>query len=116
MHPFRSATQATSVAAAPAAVFALVSDPRRLPEWAPGFLALGVPFTVRDSAGAGTIDIVVSEHPPAGVFARVLPNGEGSELVFTLILPFEVDDARLASQTATLETELATLRLLCEAA
>ena len=45
---------------------------------------------------------------------RVLPNEGGSEFVFTLIFPAGTPEDVVAGQMATVESELRTVRELCE--
>jgi hypothetical protein len=58
-----------------------------------------------------------TSSPPAitrGLFARVLPNGDGSEVVFTLLFAPDTPEDAVAAQMLTLETELAAVRNACE--
>jgi hypothetical protein len=123
-------TRSISIAAPPATVLALVGDPRRLPEWAPAF-ARGVQpdgdawlidtgagqarIAVRVSPEHGTVDLVSAADPTRGAFSRVLHNDGGSEYLFTLFFPDGTPDAAIATQMATVEDELETVRALCEA-
>jgi hypothetical protein len=124
-------TRSISIDAPPAAVLALVGDPRRLPEWAPAF-ARGVQrdgddwlidtadgqarITVRVSPEHGTVDLLRAADPTRGAFSRVVPNNEGSEFVFTLLFPDGTTETAVARQMATVEEELEAVRALCEAA
>ena len=120
-------TRSISIAASPRAVFDVVSDPEALPRWAPGFAhAVRVDgddwivendqgetrVTVRTSPDLGTFDLLTGENQ--GVFSRVLPNGDGSEYLFTLLFPAEVPDDAIAAQMTIVEGELETVRALCE--
>lgn len=122
-------TQSISIAAPPQDVFELVADPYALPRWAPGFARTVRPdgdhwiiendqgetrMTVRASRDHGTVDLLSAEDPRQGAFTRVLPNGEGSEYQFTLLLPAELADEAVAQQLTIVESELQAVRTLCE--
>lgn len=128
----RAETRTITIAAPPAAVLAVVGDGARLPEWAPRFAAavehegddrwlIGEGdgrFSVRlrvDEA-SGTVDVLRPVDPPAGAFLRAVPNGGGSELLFTLFFPDGTAPEAVDAQMATVEDELATVRGLAEAA
>src|SRR3954451_23566312 len=122
-----SVTETISIAAPPDAVLDLVGDPRNLPRWAPGFAravrADGDGWIV-ETAGGGEVrrHIPVSrEHgtgaslaePGArrGLFTRVVPNGDGSQLTFTFVLADGVDPE---ATEAILVSELEADKRLCE--
>lgn len=48
------------------------------------------------------------------MFTRVLPNEEGSEYQFTMLFPAEVPEQAVAEQMSIVESELKTVRALCE--
>src|SRR5438309_9239011 len=101
--PFRSHTRSISIAAPPGTVLEYLGDGENLPEWAPDFAAgvehqdgdrwlitsgeVRFPILLPVRREAGTVDFVAGEEPRIGAFARVLANGEGSEFMFTLMLP-----------------------------
>jgi hypothetical protein len=58
---------------------------------------------------------LLSDDPREGVFARVVPNGSGSEFLFTMLFPDGTDPAVIDAQMRTVEQELRTVRALCEA-
>lgn len=125
----RAETRSISVAAPPSTVVALLGDPQRLPEWAPGFaaglrpdgsggwlIATGgtpEPLEFRVAAGPGTVDLVRPHDRTAGAFIRAIPNRDGSEVVFTLLFPASVPEPAIAAQMTVVEDELATVRDLC---
>lgn len=134
--PDRAETRTIAIAAPPAAVLAVVGDARRLPDWAPNFAravrrdgegeggdggwivdngAAEFPIRLRVVAELGTVDILRREDPPRGAFARVVPNGEGSEFLFTLAFPAGTEAAAVDAQMTTVEAELRTVRGLVEA-
>ena len=124
-----SETRAISIAAPPERVLALVGDARRLPDWAPGFARAVTPdgenwiidtgsgelrVNLRTTDTSGTVDILRSDDPREGVFARVVPNGSGSEFLFTMLFPEGTDPSAISAQMTTVEEELRAVRALCE--
>ena len=127
----RAETRSLPIAAPPAAVLAVIGDPRRLPEWAPAFARAVTPdgdrWRIDTGAGevlvdvevitaAGTVDIFRPGDTSTGARLRALASGDGTELLFTILFPRGVDDAAVAAQMATVEDELETVRALAEAA
>ena len=128
MRTNRAETRSISIQAPPDAVLDFVGDARTLPRWAPAFARAVRPdgehwlvdtgagerrIALRVSRERGTADIVSATDPRVGVFTRVLSNGEGSEYLFT---SFFADGVDAAGQLAVIESELETVRDLCEAA
>ena len=124
----RVETRSLAIAAAPGLVHAYLADPSNLPVWAPGFASSvrpdgmsyavcrgGVEFRidVLVERTAGTVDFVAANDHARGLFARVLPNGEGSELVFTLPFAPDTPAGVVTAQMLTLEAELAAVRDAC---
>lgn len=123
---------AVHVAAAPAAVYAIASDPARLPEWAAGLArtpleqvdgvwCADAPFgrvQVRFSPpnGYGVLDHVVTMPSGEEVLnpMRVLPHGGGSEVVFTVRQREGVSDDEFEADVRAVTADLATLRDLVE--
>jgi polyketide cyclase/dehydrase/lipid transport protein len=130
----RSDTQAISIDAPPSAVIDLLTDAAEFPRWAAGFARAvradgdhwiadtgegEVRLRVRVSREFGTVDFLLADALPAreiGAFSRVVPNGRGSELVFTQFFADDMRDADLADQRAIVAIELQTVRALCERA
>lgn len=129
----RSDTQSVTIAATPKAVWAFVADGANLPRWAIGFAksarpggrgwivgtAQGeVPVTIAADEAASTVDFRM--EPVAGVVAtahaRVLPNAEGSEFVFTQFQQPGVPDEVFGQLAAAVGHELVTLKALLEVA
>lgn len=126
-----SRTVSVSIARPPDQVYEFASNPENLPQWAKGLgntvtrrgadwlveTAQG-PVTVRfaDKNRFGVLDHYVTT--PAGetvyVPMRVLANGAGSEVIFTLFrLPGMSDDA-FAADARLVEQDLAALKTLLE--
>lgn len=111
-------------------MLAVVADAQNLPRWAPAFARTVRPdgtdwiivtgedrearITVRASAEHGTVDLLATDNPVRGAFSRVLPNGRGSEYVFTLFFPTDTDDTAITQQMDIVNDELAAVRALCE--
>lgn len=104
---------------------AYVADARNLPAWAPAIASSvrpdGEHWTITQDgselavamvadAAAGTIDIVSPTDRTRGAFARVLPNGGGSEFLFTLLFSAEMPAAAVDDQMATVDAELRAIR------
>jgi hypothetical protein len=128
MHTNRSETRQISIKAPPETVLELVGDARALPRWAPNFAttveADGEHWTVngelsihlRVDRELGTADILRTRDPRTGAYSRVIPNGEGSEYLFTLFFPDGTPEDAVAAQMAVVEEELRTVRALCQPA
>ena len=122
------------IARRPAEVYAFASDPRNLPRWAAGLARSEV---TQDGDGwaadapFGRIRIRFAPPNPFGVMdhdvelesgvtvhnpMRVVPNGEGSEFVFTLFRRAGMSDAELDRDKAAVERDLDTLKSLLERA
>lgn len=118
----RTATQSIEGDVDPLAVLEVLTDPTRIPEWAPDFADTvaggdqfgwratkdGRDFTVRVVAqrDAGTVDYLREVAPgrEGGAFLRVVPRpGGGSVVVITLPL---APGAEQSTITATLRDEL----------
>jgi polyketide cyclase/dehydrase/lipid transport protein len=126
----RAHTVSVGIAIDPQTVYAYASDPSNLPTWAPGFFkamekqgstwvaqtALGpVAFRFAPSNEFGVLDHDVDL--PTGTFhnpMRVVPNGAGSEVLFTLIQLPGVPDAQFQQDMATVLADLNKLRTVLE--
>jgi hypothetical protein len=114
-----------------AEVYDYARDPAHLPEWAAG-LAGGITCVagewVADSP-MGAVVVRFAEPNPFGVLdhdvvlpdgttvtnpLRVLPDGAGSEVVFTLRRAPGVDDAAFGADAAAVTADLATLKRVVE--
>jgi hypothetical protein len=126
----RAETRSISIAAPPGSVLQLLAEPRNLPAWAPAFAQAVAPadpdwlinpgpgqfrIRVHVSAELGTVDLLDPRDLARGAHMRVLSNGDGSELLFTLVFPTTADEESIGLQMATVEAELRAVRDLCGA-
>jgi quinol monooxygenase YgiN len=113
-------------------VYDFASDPRNLSRWAAGlarsevrpdgddwignapFGTVRLRFAPRNSFGVMDHDVTLESGVTIHNPMRVVPHGDGSEVVFTLIRRPEMSDAQLAEDTRTVENDLKTLRDLLE--
>jgi hypothetical protein len=122
-------SRSISIAAAPADVLDFLADPHNLPRWAPAFARSvserdgqlmvdtgqgELPISVSVSRERGTVDVLSAAEPRVGAFSRVLPNGDGSEYLFTLFFAPDADDSAVEAQMAVVDQELQAVRALCE--
>lgn len=115
----------------PADVYDYASNPANLPSWAAGLGSsirqvdgdwvadspmgpVVVRFTARNELGVMDHDVVlpsgVSVHNPL----RVVPNGDGSEVVFTLFCRPEMSAEEFANDAAAVERDLEALKSVLE--
>lgn len=121
-----------SIDRSPGDVYRFASDARNLPRWAAGlarsdvsregdawvaespFGRVKIRFAEQNDFGVMDHDVElesgVSFHNPM----RVVPNGEGCELIFTLFRQPGMSDDRFAADGRAVEQDLATLRDLLE--
>jgi hypothetical protein len=115
----------------PEVAYAFASDPARLPEWAPGLGTavervgddwfvesgmgrVGIRFAPRNELGVLDHDVTL---PSGEVFhnpLRVLRDGDGCEVVFTLRRQDGMSDEEFARDAAAVAADLATLKRLLE--
>jgi hypothetical protein len=129
----KSATQSISIDAAPEVVVGFVADAENLPLWAPAFAqrvqrdgehwivdspGARLRIEVRASHDVGTVDFVragVAPDRATGAFSRVVPNGRGSEYVFTRFFGDDVAGEDIAREMAVVAQELESVRTRCDA-
>ena len=127
----RAHTHAISIAAPVEIVFDLVSDPTRLPRWAPAFARTvrqdgdawivdsgerQARIRIRASREHGTVDflLVCASAVEVGAFSRVVPNRCGTEFVFTQFFADGTSERDLEDKRAVIAMELQIVRALCE--
>jgi uncharacterized protein YndB with AHSA1/START domain len=129
----RSDTQSVTIAASPEQVWAFVADGANMPRWAIGFAksarpdmggwivstAQGeVPTAIAADERTGTVDFLMEPAPGvvATAYARVIPNGESAEFVFTQFQQPGVTDEVFDQLAAAVSHELVALKALLEVA
>lgn len=127
----RADTRTITIDADWRAVFQFVAQPRNLPHWARAFCQAirpdGDAWLVRSPQGevrvryhtdpaVGIIDFHLSPAPGVETVAasRVLPNGSGSEYVFTQFQTPPMPDDLFTRQVHALQEELVILKALLE--
>lgn len=116
----------------PDAVYAFASNPENLPRWAAGLARSAVrregdawiaeaPFGKVKIKFAGTNQLGVMDHDvelDSGMVVhnpmRVVPNGDGSEFIFTLIHQSGMSDQQFADDAQAVAKDLQTLKVLLE--
>lgn len=121
-----------SIQRTPEAVYAFASQPENLPQWAAG-LARSELKKVGDNwiaeAPFGTVKIRFAAQNNFGVMdhevelesglvvynpMRVVPNGQGSEFIFSLLRQPDMSDTDFVADKQAIESDLATLKALLE--
>jgi hypothetical protein len=129
----KSQTLSVFVAAPPAQVYAFASNPENLPLWVPSFFyavehvngewvaqsPMGrVAFGFVPANDLGVLDHTVTL--PSGATLtnpmRVIPNGDGSEILFTLMQHEGMTDQQFQEDAEMVLSDLHTLRRLLESA
>jgi len=127
----KSHTLSVTIAAAPERVYAFASNPENLPRWVPSFFKsvelvdgdwvaqspLGrVGFEFVHDNDLGVLDHTVTLPSGARLTnpMRVIPNGDGSEILFTLIQHEGMTDQQFQEDAELVLSDLHTLRQLLE--
>lgn len=128
---FRSRTLSVSIERQPQEVYRFISDPQNLPKWATSFCQsvkksrdewivetpLG-PMKIRfvERNDFGVLDHYVSPTPDQEILnlMRVVPNGTGSEVIFTLFQLPEISNDRYAEDLGMVERDLKVLKSVLE--
>jgi len=119
-----------TIAQSPDVVYAFLSEPANFPQWASGLGSLSQvngawvaqtpegPMPVRFSGKNpyGVLDHWVSPQagPEIHIPMRVIANGEGSELIFTLFRQPGMDDAKFAADADWVMRDLEKAKRLLE--
>ena len=129
----RSDTQTVTIDAPPEAVLRFVADARNLPRWAIGFakdvrperdrwmVTTGqgeVALAIDADEATGTVDFRMEPAPgvEATAYTRVVPNGDGAEVVFTQLQQAGTTDDVFDQLVAAVRHELVALKALLEVA
>lgn len=127
----KSNTLSVTIAAVPERVYAFASNPENLPRWVPSFFKsvelvdgewvaqspLGrVGFEFVHDNDLGVLDHTVTLPTGARLTnpMRVIPNGDGSEILFTLIQHEDMTDQQFQEDAELVLGDLHTLRRLLE--
>ena len=121
------------IARRPVDVYEFASDPRNLPMWASGlarsevtrdgdgawiarapFGEVKVRFAERNEFGVMDHDVELESGVTVHIPMRVVPNGEGSEFIFTLFRQLGMTDEQFAADGLAVEKDLATLKEVLE--
>ncbi|OLC17761.1 MAG: polyketide cyclase [Candidatus Rokubacteria bacterium 13_1_40CM_69_27] len=127
----RSRTLTVSIDRPPGHVYGFVSNPENLPRWARGLCRsvrksegqwvvetpagpMNIRFVGRNELGV--LDHYVSPAPGQEILLpmRVVPNGSGSEVLFTLFQLPEMSDEKYAEDAGLVERDLRTLKKILE--
>jgi hypothetical protein len=128
---FESRTLTVSIAREVDAVYQFISDPANLPQWATAFCQsirqAGPDWVMQTCAGRMKVRFVppnafrVADHfvsPAPGVEVyvplRVLPNGSGSEVIFTLFRSPDMTPEKFRADIGLVEQNLKTLKAVLE--
>ncbi|AWB92173.1 SRPBCC family protein [Aeromicrobium chenweiae] len=124
---------ARTIARDAASVYAYASDPRNLPAWAAG-LSTTISLVEGEWVAESDLGRITVELAPDNSFGvldhtvtlpdgtrvhnplRVVPNGDGCDVVFSLFRLPGVDDAAFEADAAAVAADLETLRTVLEAA
>lgn len=126
-----AATVSASVDRPPDVVYRYLMDPHHLPEWAPGFATavhresegwivetaagrFGISFAARNRWGVLDHRVTSDDGLDAVNPMRVIPNGDGCEVLFTLFRAADSGDAQFARDLAVVESDLQTLKHVLE--
>lgn len=124
-------THSVTIAAPPARVYAFASNPQNLPRWVPSFFEsverIDGEWVAQSPLGRVTVEFVhdndlgVLDHTvtlPSGARItnpmRVISNGDGSELLFTLIQHEDMTDQQFQEDAELVLSDLHTLQRLLE--
>jgi hypothetical protein len=110
-----------------------ISDAANLPAWAPGFFLsvervegkwvakttvgpVGIRFADRNPFGILDHYVTVESGPETANPMRLIPNGTGCELLFTLFRTPEMSEPQFAEDAATVLKDLTNLKAILESA
>ncbi len=127
---YRTHTVSVGIPVAPKTVYTYASDPTNLPTWAPSFVKSiekqGGNWVADTNLGqarfrfAPANDYGVLDHDvemPSGTFhnpMRVIPNGDGCEVLFTLAQLPGISDEQFQTDMDTVRADLNKLRTVVE--
>lgn len=121
-----------SIDASPERVYAFTADPLNLPKWAAGLGrsiskidgrwmvetpsgVVTVEFAPKNTLGVLDHTVTLPDGSRVYLPIRVVANGSGAELVFTLFQTAQMSDAEFERDAGMVATDLRTLKRLVEA-
>jgi hypothetical protein len=125
----RSETRSIAIDAPPDKVHRFISDATNIPRWAPAFATAIRPndnhwvattergeaeIIVASNPDSGTLDILDAADPTRGAFVRVISNGPGSEVLFTLFFALDTPEQAVTAQMTVVDGELASIKQLTQ--
>ncbi|MET0211043.1 MAG: SRPBCC family protein [Burkholderiaceae bacterium] len=126
----RTHTVSVGIAVTPQQAYDYASDPANLPTWAPGFVRSierqGDHWVAETPLGAARMSFAppnkfgVLDHDvelPGSTFhnpVRVIPNGSGCEVLFTLVQLPEISDSQFDTDLEVVRADLNKLRTVLE--
>ena len=127
----KSRTVSVFIRRPPAEVYAYVFDVRNLPWWATAFCRsvrpsndawivdtplgeMGLRFVERNALGVLDHVVTLASGEESLSPMRVLPNGDGSEVIFTLFQASDMSDLQFVEDVAMVERDLRTLKRILE--
>ena len=129
---FDSSHVATTIDRSAEDVYSFVSDPRNLPAWAAGLAEqevervddewvvvspmgrVKVAFARANAFGVADHDVTLPSGEVVTNPLRVVPNGSGCDVIFTVHRRMGMSPAEFAADIAAVTADLATLRALME--
>lgn len=128
---FPSRTLSIFIDKNPKSVYEFVSNLENLPKWATTFVRAvnkvgndwiadtpqgQARIRMAEKNALGIVDHYVSPSPDVEIFVpmRVLPNANGSEILFTLFQTESMSDEQFRADTRMVEADLATLKFVLE--
>ena len=104
-----------SIARSPAEVYAFTSQLDNLSKWAGGVSSdMKIAFAPKNDFGVLDHDVTLPDGTSNHNAMRVIPNGKGSEVVFSLFRDPAASDADYAKDAQHIETDLKKLKQLLE--
>lgn len=127
----KSRTLSVTIACHPRKVYEFVSNPENLPQWAAGLcksvkksdtgwiadtLQEQVQIRFAEKNDFGVLDHYVKPTSGVEIYVpmRVVPNGSGSEVIFTLFKTPNMSDKQFAEDAGMVERDLKTLKNVLE--
>ena len=127
---YRAHTVSVGIAVDPGTIYTYASDPANLPSWSPGMVKsikkVGAKWVAQTPLGEATFRFVAANelgvldheveaggntfHNPM----RVVPNGDGAEVLFTLVQLPGVTDEQFQQDMDTVRADLNKLRTILE--